>query len=118
MMMSRRDTETRAALNVLGLTPAASANEIVTAYRRLARSTHPDLCPAPGAESRFVTLSAAYHRALDAAGQGQEPAPATAVSSKLSPTRAQTRNDRQPVQFAAGPVHYRLSPPAPASEKG
>ncbi len=114
--MTQREMGTAAALNVLGLPPVASATEIVSAYRRLARRTHPDLCPDPDAEARFVTLTAAYRRALDTAGHAA--IQAAAESSRFSPTRPQTRHGRKPVQFTAGPVHYRPTPPVPASGKG
>jgi len=48
------------ALNVLGI-PADSSRETVTsAYRRLARATHPDVSPDPDAAERFATVAAAY----------------------------------------------------------
>jgi len=46
---------------VLGLTKAASAAEIKRAYRKLVRSSHPDLHPDDaGAEARFKAISAAH----------------------------------------------------------
>lgn len=48
------------ALKVLGI-PADSDRETVTsAYRRLARATHPDVSPDPDAAERFATVTAAY----------------------------------------------------------
>ncbi|WP_417774163.1 DnaJ C-terminal domain-containing protein [Stappia sp.] len=45
----------------LGLTKAATAEDIKKAYRKLARTSHPDLHPDdPGAEARFKAISAAY----------------------------------------------------------
>ncbi len=45
----------------LGLTRAATSDEIKKAYRKLVRSSHPDLHPDdPGAEDRFKAISAAY----------------------------------------------------------
>ena len=46
---------------VLGLTPRATANEIKSAYRRLARKYHPDVSASPDAAARFVRISHAYH---------------------------------------------------------
>ena len=43
---------------VLGVTPSASASEIRTAYRQLARQLHPDRNPAGG--DRFKAVTAAY----------------------------------------------------------
>jgi DnaJ-class molecular chaperone len=46
---------------VLGVTPGASPQAIVHAYRRLARSSHPDARPDdPAAAVRFRTLADAY----------------------------------------------------------
>ncbi|OWY11324.1 molecular chaperone DnaJ [Thioclava sp. F42-5] len=46
---------------VLGLTKAATADEIKKAYRKLVRTSHPDLHPDDaGAEARFKAISAAY----------------------------------------------------------
>ena len=45
----------------LGLTKSATADEIKKAYRKLVRSSHPDLHPDDvGAEARFKAVSAAY----------------------------------------------------------
>lgn len=45
----------------LGLTKSASAEEIKKAYRKIARTNHPDLKPDdPDAEARFKAASAAY----------------------------------------------------------
>jgi curved DNA-binding protein len=45
---------------VLGVRREASQEEIQQAYRKLARSYHPDLNKAPGAEERFKDISEAY----------------------------------------------------------
>jgi len=46
---------------VLGLTASATADEIKKAYRKLVRTSHPDLHPDdPGAEERFKAIGAAY----------------------------------------------------------
>lgn len=46
---------------ILGVSKAASAEDIKKAYRKMARSSHPDLHPDDtGAEERFKTISAAY----------------------------------------------------------
>jgi DnaJ domain/Domain of unknown function (DUF4388) len=65
---SRADTPTgSSAWSVLGLSPGAQAIEIKRAYRRLARSVHPDLHPGATREehrdlqSRFVAITEAYH---------------------------------------------------------
>ena len=54
------DRQLDGALKVLGI-PAHSDRETVTsAYRRLARATHPDVSPDPEAAERFATVTAAY----------------------------------------------------------
>lgn len=46
--------------DVLGVTRTATALEIRTAYRRLARELHPDTNPEPGAGDRFKAVTQAY----------------------------------------------------------
>jgi curved DNA-binding protein len=53
--MARRDF-----YEVLGVGRDASADEIQSAYRKLARTYHPDVNKDPGAEDRFKELSEAY----------------------------------------------------------
>ncbi len=50
---------------VLGLTRAAKATEIKTAYRRLARQYHPDVNSDPSAATRFAQINEAYHILID-----------------------------------------------------
>ena len=50
---------------VLGLTRAAKATEIKTAYRRLARQYHPDVNSDPSAATRFAQINEAYHTLID-----------------------------------------------------
>ncbi|HXI88404.1 MAG TPA: DnaJ domain-containing protein [Blastocatellia bacterium] len=45
---------------ILGLTPRATANEIKSAYRRLARKYHPDVSASPDSAARFVHINRAY----------------------------------------------------------
>ncbi len=44
----------------LGLTHEATADEIRTAYRRLAKQYHPDVSSLPDAQQRFVRITEAY----------------------------------------------------------
>jgi hypothetical protein len=45
---------------VLGIQRGASADEIKSAYRRMARQWHPDICREPGAYEMFIRLQEAY----------------------------------------------------------
>jgi len=53
--MARRDF-----YEVLGVGRDASADDIQSAYRKLARTYHPDVNKEPGAEDRFKEVSEAY----------------------------------------------------------
>jgi len=46
--------------SLLEVTPSATQDEIRQAYRRLARTCHPDISTAPNAEERFKELNEAY----------------------------------------------------------
>ncbi len=50
---------------VLGVTTNASQTEIKSAYRKLARKSHPDLNPDSEAGRQFALLSKAYHTLID-----------------------------------------------------
>ena len=54
-MAERRDF-----YEVLGLRPDATSDEVQRAYRKLARTYHPDINKDPGAEERFKEVSEAY----------------------------------------------------------
>jgi len=53
-------TTTSDLYEILGVARDASAEEIRRAYRKLARTYHPDLNKEPGAEDRFKAVSEAY----------------------------------------------------------
>ena len=50
---------------ILGVKPNASQTEIKSAYRKLARKSHPDLNPNSEAGRQFALLSKAYHTLSD-----------------------------------------------------
>jgi curved DNA-binding protein len=50
----------RSSYEVLGVSPDADQSEIQRAYRKLARTLHPDVNKDPGAEERFKELAEAY----------------------------------------------------------
>jgi curved DNA-binding protein len=50
----------------LGVSRTATADEIRTAYRKLARKYHPDMTKEPGAEAKFKEVSEAYEVLQDA----------------------------------------------------
>lgn len=52
---------------ILGLTPRATAADIKSAYRRLARKYHPDVSASPDANARFVQINKAYEILSDPA---------------------------------------------------
>lgn len=53
--------------DALGVKPGASADEIKSAYRRLARRYHPDVSKEAGAEERFKAINEAYEALRDPA---------------------------------------------------
>ena len=48
------------ALKVLGIPVDSDRETVTSAYRRLARATHPDVSPDPHAAERFAIVAAAY----------------------------------------------------------
>ena len=50
---------------ILGISPAATLDEIRLAYRRLARIYHPDVNTSPGADERFREVNEAYEVLVD-----------------------------------------------------
>lgn len=56
---------------VLGVSRSADSKEIQRAYRKLARTFHPDVNKQPGAEDRFKEISEAYHVLSDPESRAQ-----------------------------------------------
>jgi hypothetical protein len=54
------DRQLDEALRVLGIPVGSDRETVTSAYRRLARATHPDVSPNPDAAERFATVTAAY----------------------------------------------------------
>src|SRR5687767_8300086 len=50
---------------ILGVSRKASAREIKSAYRKLARQFHPDVSTSPDANDRFTEINDAYHILCD-----------------------------------------------------
>ncbi len=68
------DPGLEAALALLGLAAGADRDQVTSAYRRLARATHPDVSSTPDAAARFAAVANAYRRAVEAT-RGQETEP-------------------------------------------
>jgi hypothetical protein len=101
------------ALTVLGLSDAATAEQITAAYRRLAKATHPDVNGRtdPDAALRFAEISAAYEQLVPGAGK-PTPRPQTGHRASRTPshmrgprlTAAEEPTPRRGQPLAAGPV--------------
>jgi hypothetical protein len=136
------DAARLAALAALGLGPDAKARDIISAYRQLARLSHPDMAGQPVSGHDFAAISAAYHfltrgvagRPLDVPSTSDfpddvtsapQPGAGASVSSpaeapetpaepalRASAPAAGDGADDSPL-FAAGPVIIRPLPPEP-----
>jgi hypothetical protein len=51
--------------NVLGIKQLATDTEVRSAYRRLARQWHPDVCKEPDAHEQFIRIQRAYEVLID-----------------------------------------------------
>jgi hypothetical protein len=104
-----------AALAVLGLTAQATMREVTRSYRRLAKTTHPDLADPSDhtAAHRFAALTEAY-RLLSSAPTLSPPTPPPPVPPPARrPAPVRVRFVQQP-PMVAGPV--RVTSPAPTRE--
>ncbi|MGV8988464.1 MAG: DnaJ C-terminal domain-containing protein [Cypionkella sp.] len=78
---------------VLGLTKSASADDIKKAYRKLVKSSHPDLNPDDaGAEARFKDISSAYDLLKDPATRARFDAGEIDASGAEKPQRRYYRD--------------------------
>jgi len=96
------DRQLNEALKVLGVPADSDRETMASAYRRLARRTHPDVSPAPDAAERFASVVAAYRMASGAPRPGQR-AEADTSSTDSSPR-------------GTAPPSYRDAPVAPTDE--
>ena len=109
-----------AALAMLGLTARASAREVTRAYRRLAKTTHPDIAGPSDhdATRRFAALTDAYHLLTPTPATPPEPVPPPPpVPPPLRrPISVRVRFAQQP-PIVAGPVRVTSPDPAPTARR-
>ena len=58
---------------ILGVSKDASKDEIKSAFRRKARTLHPDVNKAPDAEEKFKEIQQAYQQIMKQREQGSSP---------------------------------------------
>jgi DnaJ domain len=80
------DRQLDEALKVLGIRADSDRATVTSAYRRLARATHPDVSPAPDAAERFATVAAA-HRLVSGVPRAR-PHPGPDAEDGTGPTNA------------------------------
>lgn len=73
---------------LLGVEPSATVQQIRAAYRRLAKSLHPDVNREPDAQARFARLAAAYEVLSDRARRRDYDAELRASTQPPVDTRA------------------------------
>ena len=103
-----------AALAMLGLSARASAREVTQAYRRLAKTTHPDIAGPrdQDAARRFAALAEAYHllTLTPATHSPPDPPPLRRPFPVLV-------RFAQPPPIVAGPVHVTSPDPSPTARR-
>ena len=115
-MAGRRDRRTVGVVNVtiatqvLGL-PATTPDrdDLVSAWRRYARTHHPDRCPGdPGAAWRFATGREAFETLIDRVIQAPPPAPAAAPVAAYGRTGVVRGPDAgRAIPYEMRPLHTR-----------
>jgi DnaJ-like protein len=81
---------------LLGVTPQASAEELLSAYRRRARDLHPDVRPDdPEADARFQDLTEAYETLARRARLRRPTAPPPQTPAQ-TPRQTPTRQSQPP----------------------
>jgi hypothetical protein len=103
-----------AALAMLGLTAQASAREVTQAYRRLAKTTHPDIAGPRDhdAARRFAALTEAYHVLALTPATPSPPVP----PPLRRPLPVRVRFVQQPL-IVAGPVRVTSPDPSPTARR-
>ena len=129
-MAPLEESDRRAALAALGLDADATARDIISAYRRLARLHHPDAAGSTSAgPSDFATISDAYHlltRGVPPVPSADQPTvypPPAPAASEAAPQQEQTwaapldgafaGDSADDLPLVAGPVIIRPLPPEP-----
>jgi curved DNA-binding protein CbpA len=101
---------------ILGLTPAATGDEVTRAYRMLLRQHHPDTRPAGDAEQRarsdalLARVLAAYRVLRDPASRADYDRRAGLRSRPVSPPRRVRAGGSGESPIVAGPVQW--TPPS------
>ena len=119
--MQRESAPLRAAWAVLGVPAGPTSDQVTRAYRRLARSTHPDVSTNADAAARFDDVTNAYRLAVEVARrQETERAPVLPPVDPFGsgPPAARTDTHCGPpdVWLVAGPARVRpLSTGVPSS---
>ena len=91
---------------VLGLTSMATAQEVKSSYRRLARQWHPDVNPNnQHAHDMFIRVTEAY-KVLLAVAPSSSPVSNPPPSTQSSATASEPRTNPQPRSSAAQPNPY------------
>jgi hypothetical protein len=88
------------AFRLLGIPRDSDHDAIAHAYRRLARSVHPDVSMDADAAQQFASLAEAYRIARAAPS-----APETVASGEAVPVRRPSGRLRQDSPIVAGPVY-------------
>lgn len=107
------DDEHRAAFELLGIAVTSDREVVHRAFRRLARTVHPDVSADPEAAQRFTALAAAHQLASEPWDEQAHDSPTGDESS--TSTRSPTRWQGPPI--VAGPVRWTRHP-VPSGARG
>lgn len=113
MGLESADPDRLAALAALGLGPEAKARDIISAYRRLARQSHPDLAtPGSPPDQTFAAISEAYQLLTRGARRASVEASSELERPETPPPHPVSLRREPGVQpiFVAGPVIIRPFP--------